>query len=78
MFDFDYFSQAVDESCGVRDTAQLCVFLRGITADFKITEELAAMQSMKGTGSHFFTKVNACLEKLGVKWDKAIGVRTDG
>lgn len=64
MFDFDYFSQAVFESCAVRDTAQLLVFVRVITADFRITEELAAMQSMKGTGSDVFTKLNACLEKL--------------
>lgn len=43
MFDFDYFSLALDESCGVRDTAQLLVFLRGITADFK---------NHGGAGSH--------------------------
>ena len=44
----DFFSLALDESCDIRDTAQLLIFVRGIT-DFKITEELAAMRSMKGT-----------------------------
>ncbi|KAJ4946944.1 hypothetical protein JOQ06_008987 [Pogonophryne albipinna] len=55
---FDFFSLPLDESCDVRDTAQLLIFLRGITTDFKITEELAAMQSMKGTttGSDLFTE----------------------
>ena len=77
---FDFFSLALDESCDVRDTAQLLIFLRGITTDFKITEELAAMQSMKGTttASDLFTEVNACVEKLGLKWDKLAGVTTDG
>lgn len=61
-------------------TTQLHVFARGITKDFKITEELAAMRSMKGTttGSDLFTEVNACMDTLGLKWDKLAGVTTDG
>ncbi|XP_034452049.1 general transcription factor II-I repeat domain-containing protein 2A-like [Hippoglossus hippoglossus] len=48
--------------------------------DFEITEELAAMRSIKGTttGSDLFTEVNAFLDKLGLKWDKLAGVTTDG
>ncbi|GCC42994.1 hypothetical protein chiPu_0027270, partial [Chiloscyllium punctatum] len=77
---FDFFSLALDESCDIRDTAQLLIFICGITTDFKITEELAAMQSMKGTtiGNDLFTEVNARLDTLGLKWDKLAGVTTDG
>ena len=40
---FNYLPLALDESCDARDTGQLLIFLRGITAAFKITEELTAM-----------------------------------
>ena len=76
---FDFFSLALDESCDVRDPAQLLVFVRGIK-DFKITEELAALRSMRGTttGSDLFTEVDACMNTLGLKWDRLAGVTTDG
>ncbi|XP_069792420.1 general transcription factor II-I repeat domain-containing protein 2B-like [Narcine bancroftii] len=74
-----FFSFALDKTCDVHDTAHLLVFVSGITKDLKIMEELAAMQSMKGTmtGSDLFTEVNACLDKLGLKWDRLAGVTTD-
>ena len=49
---FDVFSLALGESCDVRDTSQLLVFVRGIK-DLKMTEELAAMRSMKFTNSMY-------------------------
>lgn len=73
VYNFDIFSLALDEICNVCDTAQLLIFLRGITNDLDITEELAAMGSMKGT-----IEVNACMDKLGLKWDKLADVTTNG
>ena len=77
---FDFFTLALDESCDVRDTAQLLIFLRGITSDFKLTEELAAMRPMKGTttGADLFTEVKACMTELGLDWNRLAGVTTDG
>jgi hypothetical protein len=47
---FEAFSVAVDESTDVVDTAQLAIFIRGVDINFNITEELAALCSMKGPG----------------------------
>lgn len=71
---------ALDKSCNVCNTAQLLIFEGGITKDFDMTEEQAAMWSMKvtTTGSDFYIEVNAYLDKLGLKWDKPTGVTTDG
>ena len=77
---FDFFSLALDESCDVLHTAQLLVFLRGITQEIKITEELAAVRRIKGTttGSELFNVVNSCMDTLELKWERLVGVTTDG
>ena len=78
--DFTYFSLALDESSDARDTAQLLIFLWGITPDFEITEELASVQSMKSTttGKDFMEEVNNCVAKLGLSFEKLSSVTTDG
>jgi hypothetical protein len=45
---FKYFSITMDESVDRYDTAQLLVFIRGVDKDFKITEELDFLRSLKG------------------------------
>ena len=37
---FEYFSLALDESTDISETSQLLIFVRGVNADFAITEEL--------------------------------------
>ncbi|XP_042242397.1 general transcription factor II-I repeat domain-containing protein 2B-like [Homarus americanus] len=77
---FEYYSLALDESCHVRDTAQLLIFIRGITKYFEVTEEMVSMQSLKGTttGEDLLEAVNNCLLKLVVEWNKLVNVTTDG
>ena len=41
---FKYFSLAIDES-NATDTVQLLIFIRGIDAQFRITEELCSLRS---------------------------------
>ncbi|XP_008333358.2 general transcription factor II-I repeat domain-containing protein 2-like isoform X2 [Cynoglossus semilaevis] len=78
--EFEFFSLALDESTDVQDTAQLLIFIRGISANFEMCEELAALQSLKGTttGEDIFGKVYQTIEELGLDWSKLASITTDG
>ena len=41
---FQLFSLALDESTDIDDTARLLIFVRGISENFEITEELLSME----------------------------------
>ena len=47
--DFEFFALALDETTDITNTAQLAIFIRGITSDFKIQEDLLSLESMRGT-----------------------------
>lgn len=57
--DFVYFSLACDEATDITNTAQLAIFVRGITAEFDTKEELLSLQAMHGTtkGEDLFNQV---------------------
>ena len=65
---FVAYSVAIDESTDVRDTAQLAIFIRGVSSEVKIIEELVEIVPMRGTtkADDIFTKLVDALEKLGV------------
>ena len=44
---FEFFSLALDETTDLTNTAQLAIFLRGVTSDFKIQEDLLSLQSLQ-------------------------------
>ncbi|XP_058867560.1 general transcription factor II-I repeat domain-containing protein 2-like [Acipenser ruthenus] len=77
---FTLFSLALDDSTGIKDTAQLLIFVRGINNKFEITEEFLFMESMKGTtkGLDLYERVSGCLERLKLPWSKLANVTTDG
>lgn len=80
MAGFESFSIALDESTDLSDTAQLAIFIRGVYKEFTVTEELLALQSLKGTtaGEDIFIEVQEVFTSFGLPWSKLIGVCTDG
>jgi hypothetical protein len=77
---FIKFSSALDKSTDTCDTAQLLIFVRGIDAEFEITEKLAELQSLKGTttGEDTFKKLCETLKNLHLNWKELCCVTTDG
>ena len=67
----------MDESTDIDDTAQLLIFVRGISENFEITEEFLSMESMKDTttGEDIFEYVENALQ---LPWQKMVNVTTDG
>jgi hypothetical protein len=76
---FEAFSIAVDESKDVVGTVQLAIFIRDMDINFNITEELAALCSMKGsiTGAELYEQVMRGIEKFNPNLNKLQGVTTD-
>lgn len=62
------------------DIAQLLVFIRGINNSFEVTEELAAVKSIKRTttGADLFREVSDISDDLNLDWNKLTAVTTDG
>ncbi|KAL2087322.1 hypothetical protein ACEWY4_018381 [Coilia grayii] len=77
---FTAFSIACDESTDISDSAQLMVFLRGVTEDFEVTQELAGLETLPGTtrGVDLFSAVERVVERNNLKWGKMAGITTDG
>lgn len=77
---FEYFALAIDESTCISDTAQLAVFVRGITQSYDIIEELLELAPMKDRtrGTDIFQALKSTVEKKGLKWDKLSGMCSDG
>uniref|UniRef100_A0A8P4KFQ5 SPIN-DOC-like zinc-finger domain-containing protein n=1 Tax=Dicentrarchus labrax TaxID=13489 RepID=A0A8P4KFQ5_DICLA len=77
---FSAFSIACDESTDISDSAQLLVFLRGVNEDFEVCQELAGLETLKGTtkGTDVFMAVQLVMDRNSLKWEKKSGITTDG
>ncbi|XP_047124163.1 general transcription factor II-I repeat domain-containing protein 2A-like [Hydra vulgaris] len=74
------YSLALDESTDRSDTAQLAIFIRFITSNFEIIEELLDFRHMKGTtkGEDILSEVKKTMIKFDLPETKLSGVTTDG
>ena len=70
----------MDESTDIDDSAQLLIFVRGISENFEFTEELLSMESMKDTttGEDIFECVENAFRTMELPWQKMVSVTTDG
>ncbi|GBP82222.1 General transcription factor II-I repeat domain-containing protein 2 [Eumeta japonica] len=79
MAGFESFSIALDESTNLSDAAQLAIFIRGVDKEFTVTEELLALQPLKGTttGEDIFNEVKKVFTNFGLQWSKFIEICRD-
>ncbi|KAG6445807.1 hypothetical protein O3G_MSEX004113 [Manduca sexta] len=76
----EFFSLALDESTDISSTAQLLIFIRGVTQDFEVYEELLGMCSLKDQ-TKGVDILNALLDECSetdLDLSKLSGVTTDG
>ncbi|CAB4061150.1 unnamed protein product [Lepeophtheirus salmonis] len=64
------YSFAWDESTDLQDTSQLLVFIRGMKANFQLTEELPSVESLKDRtiGKDLFRAVQNCIAGTVLEW----------
>ncbi|XP_050714143.1 general transcription factor II-I repeat domain-containing protein 2-like [Eriocheir sinensis] len=74
------FSLVLDESTDTKDTTQLAVFIREVTADLQVCEEFLQLVPLRGTtiGQDIFDAVVQCMEQHSLDLSLLVCVMTDG
>ncbi|XP_077968766.1 general transcription factor II-I repeat domain-containing protein 2A-like [Styela clava] len=75
-----FFSIAIDESTDAADTAQLSVFVRGVSEAFDVVEEFVQLVPMKGTttGADILSALLLCIGDMDLDLSKMVSITTDG
>ncbi|KAG0721741.1 General transcription factor II-I repeat domain-containing protein 2 [Chionoecetes opilio] len=77
---FNAFSLALDESTDMKDTAQLVIFIRGVTAALQVYEDFLQLVPLHGTttGQDIFDAVLQCVKQHSLDPSRLVCVTTDG
>jgi len=77
---YQFFSLAMDESNDICDTAQVTIFIRAVSDQFQVIEELMGVESMHGTtkGSDLFKTLKSSVQSCNLDWKKLDSICTDG
>ena len=77
--DLQFFSIAVDESIDTTDTAQLVVFVSGVSGGFYVAENFVQLLPMMGTtiGADILKPLLQCLEAMNFNLSKPVSTTTD-
>ena len=75
-----YVSIAIDESTDTTDTAQLAVFVRGVSSNFDIFQNLIELVPLKGTttGADILKALLQCTSNMSLDLSKLMSVTADG
>ena len=77
-----FFTLAIDESTDITDTGQLSIFIRGISSDLELFEDLLALWALYNTTKGFDIAevvMKVVSERIpGVQWSQLAGITTDG
>lgn len=70
----------MDASTNISDTAQLAVFIRSVSDDFELIEELFGLESIHETtkGSDLFETLKLCADRNNIDWSKLDSICSDG
>ena len=76
----EFLSIALDESTDLKNTSQLAVFIRGVTASFTVVEEFLQLVPLRGrtTGKIVCDATLNCLASTGLDLVRLVSVTTDG
>ena len=75
-----YFLIAIDESTDLTDTAQLAVFVHGVSSNFDIFEDFVELVPMKGTKTRadILKELLQCTNGMSLDLSKLVSATTDG
>jgi hypothetical protein len=77
---FESFALALDESIDIKDVSQLSIFIRGISKDFEVIEELLEISPIFGQtrGTDIYDNLKYVLNEYELPLNKLVSVTTDG